>query len=376
MSMPQLERVRWIMFPGVRVPVFQAKGLTDRVHVRNFHKWCRQQLVTFGQEIPGQGVGMFDAMVDNVIRGVERKQIPSGQYQAVLLDEGHDFQPEWFKLVTQMVDPETNSLLVLYDSAQNIYEKSKNKKKINGAAKQFSFKSVGIQASGRTTILRINYRNTKQILQTANLVAAEFLKPDAQDEDGTPLIQAVSCGRDGQAPLIIRLPSPREEATKIAELLASAHQEGHAWGDMAILCRRYSVMEDCAQALKAKGFGDSSTWILLNAVFTMLATGQGERRSPRVNQPSAYWYARGQHRASSTSSLREASAKDGAGQWKQRRSTAPATRARPAIEPGPKQSARRFERRPRPESRCSHSTLSRLRIGAARRRKSATSRGC
>jgi hypothetical protein len=145
--------------------MFKAKGLADRVHARHFHKWCRQQLVAFGQTIPAQGAGMFDAMVDNVIRGVERKQIPSGQYQAVLLDEGHDFQPEWFKLVTQMVDPETNSLLVLYDSAQNIYGKSKK-------SRQFSFKSVGIQASGRTTILRINYRNTKQILQTANLVDA------------------------------------------------------------------------------------------------------------------------------------------------------------------------------------------------------------
>jgi hypothetical protein len=226
--------------------MFKAKGLADRVHARHFHKWCRQQLVAFGQTIPAQGAGMFDAMVDNVIRGVERKQIPSGQYQAVLLDEGHDFQPEWFKLVTQMVDPETNSLLVLYDSAQNIYGKSKK-------SRQFSFKSVGIQASGRTTILRINYRNTKQILQTANLVAAEFLTPDAQDEDGTPLVQAVSCGRDGQAPLIVRLPTPREELMKIADLLASAHQEGHAWGDMAVLCRRHAVMDDCARVLKSRG---------------------------------------------------------------------------------------------------------------------------
>jgi hypothetical protein len=233
--------------------MFAAKGLSERVHARNFHKWCRQQLKSFGQEIPGQSPDMFDRMVDNVIRGVERKQIPSGQYQAVLIDEGHDFQPEWFKLVTQMVDPETNCLLVLYDSAQNIYERSRNKKKINGAAKQFSFKSVGIQAAGRTTILRINYRNTRQILQTANLVAAEFLQPDAQDEDGAPLVQSVSCGRDGQAPLIIRLPSQRAEATKLAELLASAHQEGYAWGDMAVLCRRYSVMEDCARALGARG---------------------------------------------------------------------------------------------------------------------------
>jgi hypothetical protein len=229
--------------------MFVAKGLTDRVHVRNFHKWCRQQLKCFGQTIPPQGPNMFDQMVDNVIRGVGRNQIPSGQYQAVLVDEGHDFQPEWFKLVVQMVDPTTNSLLVLYDHAQSIYGKSK--------ALKFSFRSVGIQAAGRTTILKINYRNTRQILQTANLVAAEFLTPDAQDEDGTPLVQPVSCGREGPAPLIVRLPSLRDEAFKIAELLADAHQEGHAWGDMAIVCRRHAVMEECARALKTKGLPHS-----------------------------------------------------------------------------------------------------------------------
>lgn len=225
--------------------LFAAKGLSDRVHARNFHKWCRQQLKSFGQEIPqGQGSDLFDRMVDNVIRSVERKQIPSGQYQAVLIDEGHDFQPHWFKLVTQMVDPETNSLLVLYDSAQNIYEKSK--------AKGFSFKSVGVQAVGRTTILRINYRNTRQILQTASLVAGKFLQPDAQDEDGAPLVQPLSCGRDGRTPLIVRLPGLREEASRIAEQLESAHKGGLAWGDMAVLCRRHPQMDACARALKSR----------------------------------------------------------------------------------------------------------------------------
>ena len=224
---------------------FAAKGLADRVHARNFHKWCRDQLVAYGQPVPtGFGDKVFAEMVDNVIRGVERKQIPSGQYQAVLIDEGHDFQPEWLKLVTQMVDPETNSLLVLYDSAQDIYGKSK--------ARSFSFRSVGIQASGRTTILRINYRNTRQILQTANVVAAKFLSPQEQDEDGVPVVQPVSCGRDGTAPLIIRLPNLGEEPARIADLLASAHQEGHAWGDMAVLCRKTSQLDDVARALKTR----------------------------------------------------------------------------------------------------------------------------
>lgn len=227
---------------GVKLQsVMEAKGLSDRVHARHFHSWCHRQLTTYGQPLPPPGPGFYDGLVDNVIRCVDRKQIPSGQYRAVLIDEGHDFAPEWLKLVTQMVDPTTNSLLVLCDDAQSIYERSRSK--------QFSFKSVGIQAQGRTTILRINYRNTRQILQTASLIAADLLTADDKDDDGIPLLHPISCGRDGEPPLIIRLPNLRAEATKIAELLNAAHQEGHAWGDMAVICRHYPVMDECASAL-------------------------------------------------------------------------------------------------------------------------------
>ena len=224
--------------------MMELKGLADRVHARHFHKWCRDQLVAFGQTLPNHHMPVgakMEEMVLRVIHGVDRKHIPSGQYQAVLIDEGHDFAPEWLKLVTQMVDPSTNSLLVLYDDAQSIYERSRSK--------QFSFKSVGIQAQGRTTILKINYRNTKQILQTASLIAADLLTADDQDDDGIPLLKPISCGRDGEAPFIIRLPNLRAEATKVAELLHAAHQEGHAWGDMAVICRHYSEMDECAHAL-------------------------------------------------------------------------------------------------------------------------------
>ncbi len=54
----------------------------------------------------------------------------------------------------------------------------------------------------------------------------------------------MGCGRDGitalSRPLIVRPPTLREEVGQVAELLASAHREGHAWADMAILCRHHS----------------------------------------------------------------------------------------------------------------------------------------
>jgi superfamily I DNA/RNA helicase len=141
-----------------------------------------------------------------------------------------------------MVDPLTNSLLLLYDDAQSIYERKRSN--------QFSFKSLGIQAQGRTTILKINYRNTKQILRIANLIAGDLLKADDKDDDGIPVVQPISYGREGHAPLVIRLPSLKDEAAKVAKWLLAAHQEGHAWGDMAILCRDSEVIDACANALK------------------------------------------------------------------------------------------------------------------------------
>jgi hypothetical protein len=224
-----------------------TKGIADRVHAVHFHKWCRDQLVAYGQTLPPPNPSsalFFEDMVQRVIASVDRRQIPSGQYQAVLIDEGHDFAPEWLRLVVQMVDPTTNSLLVLYDDAQSIYERAQKK--------NFSFKSVGIQAQGRTRILQINYRNTRQILETASLVAADLLTPEDKDDDGVPLLKPVSCGRDGEAPLIIRLPTLREEVAQVADLLATAHRQGHAWADMAILCRHHSEMDMCAEFLRKR----------------------------------------------------------------------------------------------------------------------------
>jgi superfamily I DNA/RNA helicase len=91
-------------------------------------------------------------------------------------------------------------------------------------------------------------------LQTASLIAADLLTADdIKDDDGIPLVKPESCGRDGQPPLIVRLPTLRDEAWKIAELLSDAHAiDGHAWSDMAIICRDHATMDACAHALRRR----------------------------------------------------------------------------------------------------------------------------
>ena len=214
--------------------MMRAKELAEKVHVHHFHQWCRAQLSAFNVDLPKRSDDMnafFAEMVDRVIRAVERGQIPAAQYDAILIDEGHDFRPEWFKLVVQMVDPKTNSLLVLYDDAQSIYGDEKQKK--------FSFKSVGIQAKGRTTILRINYRNTDAILRFARDVAQSILTPSEADDDGVPLLMPQGAGRAGAAPQVINLPSLKEEAEFVVKRLKDAHRAGTPWREMAVIYREY-----------------------------------------------------------------------------------------------------------------------------------------
>jgi hypothetical protein len=205
------------------------KKLEDRVHVRNFHAWCFEMLRTYHVQKPtGQGQEFSAALAPAVIAGVDANAIPRAQYGAVMIDEGHDFEPEWLKLVVQMLDPESNSLLVLYDDAQAIY---------GGKRKNFSFASVGIEARGRTTILKLNYRNTMEILAAARLFANEVLSAHDSDEDDVPLVAPQSAGRRGPFPELIRCGSLWEEANLIAERIREAYGQGRSLSDIAVLYR-------------------------------------------------------------------------------------------------------------------------------------------
>lgn len=222
-----------------------SKGLEQRVTVRTLHSWCSDMITTYQLPRPPQDEGRFAAMVQTVIDGVNQQQVPAGQYSAVLIDEGHDFEPEWFRLIVQMVDPDTNALLVMYDSAQDIYQKTRKRR--------FSFASVGIQAQGRTTILRLNYRNTAEVLGVAHAFAQELLTAEEAEEDGVPLVAPQSAGRHGPAPEFIQLPSFREEILLVADKLRAANEAGTALQDMAVLVYRKQQVSMVTDWLQQSG---------------------------------------------------------------------------------------------------------------------------
>lgn len=204
-----------------------SKGIDARVQIYHFHDWCAEQLRAYHVDTKVSDAPQWDRQVESVIAAVDQGRIPRAQYGAVLIDEGHDFEPDWLRLVVQMVDPETNSLLLLYDDAQSIYRKKKSL--------GFTLSSVGIEAKGRTSILRINYRNTREILSFAYDFARLYFDPVDADEDHIPLVEPQAAGVVGDAPVVRMLASFNHEVDFIVRCIKAWYEKGVALKDIAIL---------------------------------------------------------------------------------------------------------------------------------------------
>ena len=226
----------------------RQRGVDERVRVSTFHGWCQDLVRTYQLDVPAglKGDAYFEALAASVERAVDGGRVPGGQYLALLIDEAHDFQDAWLRIATRMVSPATNSLLVLYDDAQSIYQ---------GRRRRFNFASVGIEARGRTSILKLNYRNTAEVLALAVQVAQGLLQDDggARGDDEMPLVQPASAGRRGALPVLVQARHAGEEAELLAARIAAVLAAGASPDDVAVLCRTKAMMRPLEAALARRG---------------------------------------------------------------------------------------------------------------------------
>ncbi|MDB5871057.1 MAG: hypothetical protein JWQ07_499 [Ramlibacter sp.] len=232
--------------------MLRLKGVGPAVQVRTFHSWALDlirtyQLAPISQHLAGDD---YDALARLACDGIAASRVPKGQYAAILIDEAHDLADEWLAAAAQMVDPATKSLLVLYDDAQSIYQKSRRK---------LSFAKLGIEAKGRTEILKINYRNTTEVLALAIECAEGVLEDgrNATDED-MPLVIPQSAGRSGPLPTFHRFDSGRQEADHVVKAISELVVQGRSPGDIAVLARTWRGLESIRDALERAGIAVSA----------------------------------------------------------------------------------------------------------------------
>jgi superfamily I DNA/RNA helicase len=180
------------------------------------------------------------ASVQMVVQAVDQGHIPSAQYDAVLIDEAHDFEPQWLALAVKMVNPDTKAFMIVYDDMQAIYK----------GRERPIWSQLGIEAKGRTRVLKINYRNTAQILRFARRFAAEIIAaPGLAADEEDPVLLPEDAGRQGVEPEIRQCISIDAEAHCIAEWLLARRKAGYEWPQMAVVYPEHWVGDRLAKAL-------------------------------------------------------------------------------------------------------------------------------
>lgn len=187
------------------------KQLADcpNVDVRNLDKLMGEAIRDAGMKHPGYGKNA-GSVAKEALLALDTKDAP--KFRAVLVDEAQDFDADDLQFCIRLLeatDPDEQDLIIVADSAQNIFKKN------------FTWKDAGVRAQGRTRLMRTNYRNTKQILAfayeflTADLNIAVQTKLDPDDEIG--IIPAEASKRSGAAPRVIAAGGHADELAKVVE---------------------------------------------------------------------------------------------------------------------------------------------------------------
>jgi superfamily I DNA/RNA helicase len=143
-------------------------GADDRLQVLTFHAWCSRELRRANVPMPpaperGQAWHEYWEQVPTLLLDAYATgQARAGTYQAIVVDEGQDFANEWYRVILKALDPASNSLFVAVDSSQNIYNR------------KTSWRELGVQVAGHSRVLRVNYRNTRPILDAAYRMISEL----------------------------------------------------------------------------------------------------------------------------------------------------------------------------------------------------------
>ncbi len=235
------------------VLVFRARLLsqlfpTDKILVTCYTRSLAGQLRSVLADRPNVAVRHLDGLMADVIKEAGLKHpgyedstgdlvaktalsalsaASSRRYRAVLLDEGQDFGSTALQFALGLLQGGSEDFILVADAAQNIFRR------------RFSWKSVGIQAQGRTRILRQNYRNTREILDTAYrfLIAGGETQVDGDpgEDDENAVIPPEAALRQGPAPALRVCTSEEAESESIVWRLKTWLQRGQSPRSLAVL---------------------------------------------------------------------------------------------------------------------------------------------
>lgn len=199
------------------------------------HLWslyCR-----YGELLADSDVCDFNDLLMNALDVLE--STPSLlQYGAVIVDEVQDLTLTSLRFLKALARDE--QILLIGDGQQSVYPGG------------FNLAEAGINITGRSTVLRVNYRNTVEILERAALevVNDRFGDLDGQVEQGS---RDVEISRHGHAPFEFLAGSQTHLERNLVDQVTRTRDFGIPLGDMAVLVAYLDDTKRYRRILNAAG---------------------------------------------------------------------------------------------------------------------------
>jgi len=191
----------------------------------------------YQKRLENDGVCDWGDIPQSLWRWINQGGLVLPQYDAILIDETQFFAPLWMDLVKQALKSTSAHLFLVADPTQGFL------------GRKTTWKSMGVEARGRTYQLQKSYRTTQEIMQFATLFYRQRL-PDEKDED--ILVPNLLDMPTGAFPQIIPLSSAQDEITRVANEVADFLGKGFPRNDIYVLHANYTGVEALIKAINRR----------------------------------------------------------------------------------------------------------------------------
>ncbi|MGE0309648.1 MAG: 3'-5' exonuclease, partial [Acidimicrobiia bacterium] len=189
---------------------------------------------------------------DIVVRARDHaRRLTAPRYRAAIIDEAQDLTLVGLQLIRALVNgpqggDRPDGLFIVGDGAQRIY------------AGGFTLRQAGVDVRGRTTVLKINYRNTRQIITAAMAVAGNLMVDDLGDKERRG-DASTGTQRDGIKPVLKGCDSHDDElAFVIRQIQDLTTDDNVSLGDLAIAVATNDEAKRVREALDREGIANQA----------------------------------------------------------------------------------------------------------------------
>ena len=174
----------------------------------------------YQQLLDRQGLLDWGDVPQRLWRFVEEKKVDLPQYDIVLVDEAQFFAPLWVNLIRKSLKPQNSHLFLVADPTQGFL------------GRKATWKSLGLDARGKSHLLRRSYRTTQEIMQFATLFYRLRLSDEIDEDILAPDMLNMP---NGAFPQVVSLTSAQDEIARVANEVAEFLRQGLPRNHLLIL---------------------------------------------------------------------------------------------------------------------------------------------